>query len=253
MSFDKMKVAKKAIQHVKAWSYSSLRSFETCPARFEREKILKEFSPRSPILERGIKIHSELEAFVRSSKPVSPELVEAESALVGLMEHYDLIPEAEWAYTKDWQRCGWFDGVAWLRAKIDLHYYQHPQKLVVIDYKSGAHGKADDYSEQVELYTLAGFLANEIVTEVETQLWFVDGAISKVAFPPVTRNDLPELANRWQVRSRKIFDCDAYAPNPGRHCGGCYFSAANKGPCVAGGRVPMWKTYYQKHGGIEFK
>ena len=50
---------------VKAWSYSALKLYEGCPARYKAEKINKiKQKKKSPAMERGIAIHKKGEDYL---------------------------------------------------------------------------------------------------------------------------------------------------------------------------------------------
>lgn len=253
MSFDKFLVKEaigtKPVEHVKAWSYSSLSAFETCPKKFEYEKILKRWTPPSKILENGIAVHKACENFLRGNTEELPTKFcdNAVTALTELREA-DVISEAEWGFKADWKPCGFFDRGVWLRCKIDAHFVTASGDVCVIDFKTGKHGKAADYAEQVELYAMASLLAYDHAPSVLCELWFLEDGFSRIKFPAIHREELPDLCARYAARSEKLFTCTSYPPSTGWACGGCYFNGNNGGPCGFGTVKPMWKNYYEKHG-----
>ena len=48
---------------VKSWSYSAYALYDQCPAKYRYAKIDKLPEPRSEALERGDRIHKEVEAY----------------------------------------------------------------------------------------------------------------------------------------------------------------------------------------------
>lgn len=251
MSFEKflVKEAPKSVKHLNAWSYSSLTALETCPKKFEYEKIEKRYTPPSAALENGIAVHSACEKFIRGQVDTLPEKFcdKTIAALIELREA-DAISEAEWGFRRDFKPCGFFDHEVWLRCKIDAHFVQPDGSVRVVDFKTGKHGHAADYEDQVNLYAMAAMLAYPHAQSVACELWFVEDGFSRIQFPVVHRDELPELCARWGARSEKMFDCTSYPPSTGWQCGGCYFNGNNGGPCGFGTVKPMWKNYYEKHG-----
>lgn len=59
----------------KAWSYSALTAFETCPRRFQLTRVTKQVrESQTKATVWGNKVHKALEDFARSGKPLTPDL-----------------------------------------------------------------------------------------------------------------------------------------------------------------------------------
>ena len=66
-------VDKSTLGDVRSWSYSSLKTFESCPYRLYIQKVKKIQEPSSPAADRGTKIHQEAEDYVRGELGELPE------------------------------------------------------------------------------------------------------------------------------------------------------------------------------------
>lgn len=129
-----------------AESYSSLRLAKDCLLYYYHQYRLKDlkFVP-SPVLQRGKKIHSELERAVKNKKP--PLDVWTPS---GLMEKlWDLNAEAEvgLAVSRKLEPVDFWDARALCRGRADVKYIEDGQ-LCYVDWKTGQL-RVDKYQAEV--------------------------------------------------------------------------------------------------------
>lgn len=239
-----------ALARTRAWSSSSLAAWEKCPQQYMREKLQKEYVPQSAALEHGIKVHQHLENVLRGKEQLAPEF----EHLTDVMQRFislNAVPEAQWAFDRSWRPCGWFDSVTWFRAKIDVHYYASATTVSLTDWKTGKRDEHNPkHADQVEQYALAAFAGNERVDTVYTQVHYVEHDEDPICFEPIRRDRFADLRDKWSGRVAPMFADSQFAATPGWHCGGCYFSAANNGPCASGADTKMWKNYYNSGGEV---
>ena len=61
----------------KAWSYSALTSYETCPRRFQLTRVTKQVvEPQTTATLWGNKVHKALEDFANGKKPLPEDMQE---------------------------------------------------------------------------------------------------------------------------------------------------------------------------------
>jgi hypothetical protein len=160
----------------RAWSYSTLKDYESCPHRIKL-KLEKAPVPEQTEENRGTIIHRLCEEFVKGEiEEVPRELRKFEeqfwedrdSFFEGKME-----VEQEWGFTQDWEQCNWFE--AWLRVKCDqvLHLAEH--ELRITDHKSGKKfGNEVPHLQQAQLYALSAFMRYPKVEAIETEMRYLD-------------------------------------------------------------------------------
>ena len=124
---------------VKAWSFSSIKRFEQCPAAIKYGKVDKIQEPSNPAMERGNAIHKEAENYIQGFIDELPK------SLAKFPDYYQYmrdeftagraIVEEDWAHRIDWSECGWKDGDAWYRGKLDVFILENETSAVIIDHK----------------------------------------------------------------------------------------------------------------------
>lgn len=234
---------------VRSWSYSSLKMFESCAARFKYEKIEKRPVGPQPALERGTQIHAALEAAVVNGHPpriddrrcdVEPLKLPEYIAEIRARDHE---VEKMWAFGSNWgflgieqPELGKFLSGAWLRAKLDVYLRPIIKRrggvlARVIDWKTGR--KYDDHEQQAELYAIGAMRREQReLDEVEVDMVYLDqGTIEKWTIPLA---EIEEMQGEWNERAQRLLTARSYPATPGRECGWCPFSQRKKGPCRAG-------------------
>lgn len=110
------------------WSFSALKSFETCQWKLKLQKIDKIDTGSSEALDRGNKIHDALEKWVRGEESELPSDKRTKfdsflNELAILRSNYFkgyVSLEEDWGIRKDWSPCTWQDPELWGRAKLDV-------------------------------------------------------------------------------------------------------------------------------------
>lgn len=157
--------------NVPTLSYSALKDYKTCPQKFYRTRITKEFaSPPTDATRYGERLHKAAEDWVRHNKPLEPEFRFLKSTLAALCRKPgDKYPELKMAVTVERRPCAFDDPDAWLRGIADLVIVNEPAKLAhVVDYKTGN----DKYYDMDQLRLMALFIFAKF-PEVDT----INGAL----------------------------------------------------------------------------
>lgn len=129
---------------IKSWSPTRLTDFESCAYKAKLKLIDKIPEPERPLPpgktehanDRGTRIHSEIELFVRGQGPFPADVAVFKDELNNLATRYKngtVSLEGEWGFDRNWQPCD-YNG-AWLRMKCDAVVHLSPKHIVVIDFK----------------------------------------------------------------------------------------------------------------------
>lgn len=164
-------------------SPSNMKSFADCPLRFYGSSISKEIPwMDSPQKARGTAIHAALEKAAHKGWQGDPayddkmDVGYAKAVVQTIQSHksrgYKLFTEHEMAMTKQGKACGWWDGVAFLRAKADVLLLPNveSQPLIIGDWKTGR-----NYGDTLQL-RIECLLAHILyrAKQVTYNYWYVD-------------------------------------------------------------------------------
>ena len=225
------------VEPLKAWSFSRLNKYETCPRSAKYAYIDKVPEPKAPPLIRGSKIHKLGENYVKAAKPgrLPKELSQFRAEFKQLRADGG-VAEQQWAFDKVWIASDWFGSDTWLRVVADAHYFEHDNDgnadtLVVIDYKTGKKKGDGAYEDQLALYATAGFCMFEVDT-VRVELWFLDSG--DIVEDTYKAREVPALKKRFEKRSARMLKDTTFAATPCFACNWCSFHAAKGGPCEDG-------------------
>lgn len=161
---------------MKAWSYSSLKKFKTCPRQYYEVRVAKNFKePESTEATLyGKEFHKAAEEYVRDGVPLPPAFNYAKNQLDTLRNlEGEKFCEYEMGLTKDLEPCGFFDPQAWCRGVADLLVINREKGIArCVDYKTGKSMKYAD-TEQLQLMALMIFKHFPEVRKVKGGLLFV--------------------------------------------------------------------------------
>lgn len=218
---------KPVVQRLTAWSFSRWKDYEKCPRLAKRKHIdkAKEIDV-NPAMLRGGEIDKKAEQYLKGElKKLPVELQSFDKEFAALKK---LKPQTQenWAFTKEWLQVDWFHQSVWLRVKMDAAALI--KKVArVIDFKTGK--PYDDHKLQTELYAMAAFMVFPKAEVAETNLWYTD--IGKEDPKTFTRDQLPELQEKWVDRTKPMLTDTRFAPKPGPHCSRCFDSKSKGGTC----------------------
>lgn len=229
--------ASERIEPLKAWSFSRLNKYESCPASAKYCYIDKVPEPKAPPLIRGSKIHKLAENYVKDAKPgrLPKELKQFRDEFKQLRANGG-VAEQQWAFDKSWAASDWFASDTWARVIADAHFFEYDDDgnantLVIVDYKTGKNKGAGAYEDQLELYATAGFCMFEVDT-VRVELWFLDSGtiVSDVYQERMVR----AAKKRWEKRAARMLKDTTFPSTPNFACRWCAFNAKTGGPCEEG-------------------
>jgi hypothetical protein len=178
-----------------AWSFSGIKSFESCPKKFYHLKVLKDYSePPTDATMYGTEFHLAAELYVRDGTPLPAHFEFALPVLEKLKGMGgEKLCEYEMGLTENLEPCGFKDPNVWWRGIADLIII-NGTRAKVLDYKTGKNAKYADKG-QLELMALAMFKHFPLVEHVDAGLLFVvskDFITSKYSL-----DDVPALWEKW--------------------------------------------------------
>ena len=212
---------------IKAWSYSRIGVFESCNFRAKLAYVDKIPEPERPLPpgktehanDRGTRIHTAAELFVKGGVELIPELSKFEVELKKLRELFkagSVSLEGEWAYTREWQPVPWMSADVWARIKLDVIVFLDAETAVVIDYKSGKRfGNEIKHGEQMQLYQLTSFIRYPKIKKIIVELWYTD--LNELVSAVYTREQGLRFLSGFERRGTAMTTCEDFAPAPSRH------------------------------------
>lgn len=217
--------------------------FETCPMRFKLKQIDRMPEPPRPAndpLERGNRIHTNLEHFVQGKGTLDTNEARSISAFKPALEHLKVLhelgqatTEEDWLFDRDWEICKREE--VWLWSKLDFSVQDEEQNVVIVgDYKSGKSAyKAVEHVQQLQLYAAIAALKYEWADALKAELWYVDeGHVKALTF---TREEALRFVGRFQSRADRIYAEKMWRPNPNAiTCKWCPYSPRGTGACPVG-------------------
>jgi len=210
------------------WSYSSISTYESCPAKWKYSYVDQLPYKASAAMERGSRLHLDCEKFLKTSSHVLPwELSKMGPRLMDL-KMKGAVSEETWCLDDKWKP----DMVnPWVKAIVDVHWLEGNTVLHVRDFKSGR--EYPDHRDQLELYALIGLCRFPDVKRAEYGAIYLDtGHVSNEG--AVIRGDMMDKkVQSWHDRAIRIFADNDYLPNPGGACRWCDYAASKGGPCPA--------------------
>jgi len=203
---------------MKAWSYSSLTKFETCPYQYYRVKVVGDVTePPTDATEWGTRVHEALEFRVRDKVPL-PEWAKQWETLVSQFDRFDdrVFCELELGLTKNMQPTRFDASDCWYRGIIDVGV--RGNKTYLGDYKTG---KVKEDHDQLRLFAATYMTIYPEVTRCHTQyIWLKYDKVSNLL---VGREDMPAIWQEFMGRVRRMenaFDLDKWPCKPSGLCNG---------------------------------
>lgn len=207
---------------IPAWSYSSLKLFETCPRKYQAEKVTKEvpFEQGEAAL-YGEQCHKAAEEYIRDGKPIDPRF----SFIQPYLDKLNAIAGAKHCEMKLGVKrqdgrlvaCDFFDPEVWFRGIADLVILDG-DRAWVIDYKTGKSARYADV-RQLALMSAALFLKYPDLKKIKTSLLFV---VSKEFVKEDFHKEFglsvfSELNGLLEARST-AYESDVWNPRPNPLC-----------------------------------
>lgn len=214
-------------QFTDPWGFSKLDVYRACPQKFEYQFIQKLPQPSSEAMERGSKMHEDIEHYLNGwSTKLSKETENWKEALDALKQQ-DFKGEQAIGIDKDWNKLpDWFDKRTWLRVKMDA-YYSNGDAMTVIDFKSGKYRVPS--TDQIELYAVSGLSIKPTIQTVSAEFWFLD--TDDVYAKVYTRDQLLDLRKKYDRECQPMYTDTTWTPTPSRECKWCPYSKTKGGKC----------------------
>ena len=214
-------------QFTDAWGFSKLDVFETCKAKFFFQFIKKLPSGGSPAMERGSKMHENIEGYLNGWVTELMDDVVAWKDALDALKAKDFKAEQALGFDKEWNKLpDWFHKSTWLRVKMDASYTEGT-KGTAIDFKSGKYRVPS--TEQVELYAVGLHAANPSLEEVSAEFWFLD--TGETYERTYTADELLKLRKKYEKRTEPIYMTVQWDPQPSNECRWCPYSKTKGGAC----------------------
>ncbi|CAB4124824.1 PD-(D/E)XK nuclease superfamily [uncultured Caudovirales phage] len=168
-----------------AWSYSKLKNYETCPARYYGVDVSKNFKEEEgEALLYGNTLHKALASAISGQAPLPKPFTVFQpwvDKLCGFTNGQDvtLLVEQQLAITKELGPTEWFGRDAWYRGIADVIKIVG-QVAVVLDWKTG---KIVEDSVQLALMAQCVFAHHPQVEKIRTEfVWLKEDATTRADF-----------------------------------------------------------------------
>ena len=202
----------------KAWSFSAIKLFETCPRKYHAEKVLKLYPFQETEHTRyGTEVHKALEDYVLLGTP----LAEGYQKFKRIVDVFVKMPgrkccELQMAVNKDKVPVPFLSKDVWVRGIADLVVVKE-NKAFVVDYKTGSAKYPD--KKQLELMALLVFKHFPDITHVKAALVFLlHNVVVKAEYK---RDDEDKLWEKWEEKSTLLsaaFEHNNWPPKPNGLC-----------------------------------
>ena len=203
-----------------AWSFSALKTFQSCPKKYYHLKVLKDVKEQpSEIMLYGIDAHKAAELYIANNQEL-PGKYEFMRKQLDKLKELDGEKHCEFKFglTKEMQPCDFFAKDVWLRGAIDLLVVNTEKGIArMIDYKFGKSKNAD--MSQLQLMSLAVFKMFPEIKKVKAGLLFcAEDKMMPVQYeqdkaPVMWMDWLPEVA-----RLEASYENNVWNPNPSGLC-----------------------------------
>ena len=201
-----------------SWSFSRLKSDETCPKRHYEVDIAKNYSDgEGHALVWGSKVHEAFAEALTKRTPLPEEMKDYQKWIDQMAAGKgELLVEQKYAITKDFQPTEWFGPRAWLRGIADAVRIDGPVALAK-DWKTGKSDRVD--STQLMLMAQCIFAFHPEVKKIKTvYTWLQEDCETEETYTRLDVADawiglLPRVeAYEEQIRSQ------SFPPKPGKLC-----------------------------------
>lgn len=196
------------------WTVSSLNSYTTCPYKWFKERVTREFvMPRGEAAIWGERVHKAFENAVN----LDIQLPEAYSKYAPLVEQIKKMPgehmaEHKFAIDEAFKPAPWRS--SWSRGVADL-VVKKDGSAVIFDYKTGKRKPSD----QLMLYAGYAFVHFPEVEKVHTGfIWLKEHKVDRSTY---TRDQLPDIWAEFLpvvARMKKSFETGDFPKRPNGLC-----------------------------------
>lgn len=224
------------MSHVVPWSYSKIKLYESCAARYRYRYIEKlPSAPPGPAAARGIEAHNQIEQYIKGygswDVPPGPEQIYPVLDKMRFRNEGWTGAEHKLGFCKEWKPSGFVADATWGRAVLDAVWQsKNKEVLEIYEWKTGK--PRDEYAEQRKLYAAVGLVWWKVEKLSVTTVYLDNTAPNQRL--NVSRSALPKLQDDWNARVELIEKDETFAPNPTFACRWCDYSRYKGGPCRVG-------------------
>jgi RecB family exonuclease len=211
------------------WSWSSLDTFEQCPRRWKHKYIDRLPDPPGEALQRGIAVHSALEAALKAK---GAEVEDGGAWLNNIVDTYRAFgsdAEASIYVDKSWSEVKpepgrYIPTGCRTMAKLDV---LSVKDAFFADWKTGKI-YPEKHEAQARLYaTVLASVTGKM--RWDTDLVYVDQGVREML--TFEFDDISKEQREWDARAAKIDKETKFPKKPSRLCGWCPFHKKKGGPC----------------------
>ena len=203
------------------WSFSRLKSFETCPKQFYHVTVLGEYPVvQTDAMTYGTAMHKAAEDYVGENKPLPDEVMFVKETLDELLDiRGTKLTEQRLGLTRDLKPCGFKDRDVWFRGIVDLAIIDTlGERAWIVDYKTGKSTKYADKG-QLELMALSIFKKFPDIKHINAALLFV--VANEMIEDEYKIESSFDLWGKWlkkYARMEKAYETDVWNPRPSGLC-----------------------------------
>lgn len=207
----------------KAWSFSALDTFKTCPRQYEAKYVTKSVQEeKSEQMLWGERVHKAFELRQNDGTPLPDGLQDHEP----YMQRLEALPgihmvEQKIALDNKRRPCGFFERDVWFRGIIDYIKVAPDGSVVIVDYKTGKPHNKFDQLMLFALHTFALYPDHDLVhvrfywtkTADETRWCFTRAEIPSMwgKFAPDLKQYVEAFkTDTWQPRQSGL--CNGWCP-----------------------------------------
>jgi hypothetical protein len=158
-----------------AWSFSSLKTFQQCPRKYYRTKVVKDIKePDTQATLYGKSVHTAAEEFIRDGTPIPEQYAYVRPMMENIKKiEGDKHCEVKLGFTKDLEPCAFDAENVWWRGIADLVVINEAKQLAYsIDYKTSKSARYAD-TKQLDLVAIGIFKHFPNIVRVKSALAFV--------------------------------------------------------------------------------
>lgn len=203
-----------------AWSYSALKTYQTCPKKYYHLKVIKDVKDeQGEQAIYGTEAHKAAELYIANGEdlPGRFEFMRKQLDTLKNLEG-DKYCEIKCGLTRDLEPCDFFAKDVWLRAVIDLLVVNERTGTArVIDYKFGKSKNAD--MSQLQLMALVVFKMFPNIKRVKAGLLFC--AEDKMIPTQFKADQVGEMWMQWLPEVARLeanYNHDVWNANPSGLC-----------------------------------
>ena len=184
----------------KAWSYSSLNAFETCPRRYQLTRVTKEVVERQHEASiYGNRVHKHLENYANKKRGLPAELQKYAKYVDKIFSYEGKhIVEQRMAIDKNFKPTKWMAPNVWCRGIIDIGVV-NSDTAYLLDWKTG---KRKPDSDQLKLFAALAFAHYPYISKIVCGfIWLKEGKFDKEIY---TKEDIQDIWEEFLPRVQRV-------------------------------------------------